>query len=97
MFAGLIKFADRCPGCGLVYEAYNVGDEYAAFLTLILGAIVAGMAIAVELIFFAPWWSSRPVVAGHHLALLIGSAWAGTPARLRISQCGARRRRTRPQ
>jgi len=77
MFAGLIKFADRCPNCGLAYEAYNVGDGPAAFLTLILGAVVAGMAIAVELIFSPPWWVHVLLWPGITLALLIGSLRLG--------------------
>ncbi len=56
LFAGWIKFAPRCRACGLDFDAFNVGDGPAAFLTLILGALVAGMAIAVELIFSPPWW-----------------------------------------
>jgi uncharacterized protein (DUF983 family) len=56
LFAGWVKFADRCSACGLDFTAFNVGDGPAAFLTLIIGAIVAGLAIAVELIFSPPWW-----------------------------------------
>jgi uncharacterized protein (DUF983 family) len=56
LFAGWVKFANRCSACGLDFTAFNVGDGPAAFLTLIIGAIVAGLAIAVELIFSPPWW-----------------------------------------
>ncbi len=51
-----IKFADRCRACGLDFAQFNVGDGPAAFLTLFIGAIVAGLAIAVELIFSPPVW-----------------------------------------
>jgi len=51
-----IKFADRCRGCGLDYSTFNVGDGPAAFLILIVGAIVTGGAIWVELAFTPPWW-----------------------------------------
>ena len=77
MFAGWVKFADRCKDCGLDYQAYNVGDGPAAFLTLILGAVVAGMAIAVELIFSPPWWLHVLLWPGITLALIIGSLRAG--------------------
>jgi len=73
MFAGWIQFADRCRVCGLDYGAYNVGDGPAAFLTLIIGAIVAGLAIGLELGFSPPWWLHVllwPVVT---LSLIIGS------------------------
>ena len=42
LFAGWSRFADRCRACGLDFSAFNVGDGPAAFLTLILGAIVVG-------------------------------------------------------
>jgi uncharacterized protein (DUF983 family) len=56
LFASWLKFADRCRVCDLDFSQFNVGDGPAAFLTLILGAIVAGLAIAVELIFSPPVW-----------------------------------------
>ena len=56
LFDGAIKFADRCRGCGLDYSTFNVGDGPAAFLILIVGAIVTGGAIWVELAFTPPWW-----------------------------------------
>lgn len=49
MFASFLRFADRCRGCGLDYRAFNVGDGAAAFLILIVGAIVSLSAIMVEL------------------------------------------------
>ncbi len=35
---------------------FNVGDGPAAFLTLILGSIVTGLAIWLELEVSPPWW-----------------------------------------
>jgi uncharacterized protein (DUF983 family) len=56
LFASWTKFAARCRACGLDFDQFNVGDGPAAFLTLIIGAIIAGLAIAVELIFSPPFW-----------------------------------------
>lgn len=56
LFAGWIKFADRCSNCGLDFSSFNVGDGPAAFLILILGAITAAAAITVELVFSPPFW-----------------------------------------
>lgn len=56
LFTGLVKFAPRCRACGLDYQAFNVGDGPAAFLILIVGAIVTGGAIWVELAFTPQWW-----------------------------------------
>ena len=56
LFAGWIKFADCCDACGLDFRSFNVGDGAAAFLILILGAIMAAAAIVVELRFSPPFW-----------------------------------------
>jgi uncharacterized protein (DUF983 family) len=56
LFDGPIRFAPKCKGCGLDYAAFNVGDGAAAFLILIVGAILTVGAITVELKYEAPWW-----------------------------------------
>lgn len=56
LFAGWIRFADRCSDCALDFKSFNVGDGAAAFLILILGAITAAAAIIVELTFSPPFW-----------------------------------------
>ena len=56
LFAGPVNFADGCRACGLDYQSYNIGDGPAAFLILIVGAILAGSAIMVDLSFSPPWW-----------------------------------------
>src|SRR5687768_873416 len=56
LFDGPIRFAPRCKACGLDYAGFNVGDGAAAFLILIVGAILTVSAIMVELKYEAPWW-----------------------------------------
>lgn len=56
MFAGPVQFADRCDSCDLDYSSFNVGDGPAAFLTLVIGAIIVVLAIWLELAFEPPWW-----------------------------------------
>ncbi len=56
MFAGLITFAPRCTVCGLDFQAFNVGDGAASFLILIVGAIVTGLAMWLELTREPPWY-----------------------------------------
>ena len=56
LFEGPIRFAPKCKACGLDYAAFNVGDGAAAFLILIVGAILTVGAIVVELKYSAPWW-----------------------------------------
>lgn len=56
LFDGPIAFADACRACGLDYSRYNVGDGPAAFLTLIIGALVVALALSVELTLHPPFW-----------------------------------------
>jgi uncharacterized protein (DUF983 family) len=56
LFAGPVAFAPHCRACGLDFDSFNVGDGPAAFLILIVGAILCAGAIAVELLFEPPFW-----------------------------------------
>ena len=56
LFSGWVRFADRCRACGLDYSSFNVGDGPAAFLILIIGAILVGAALTVDSAFSPPWW-----------------------------------------
>ena len=73
LFANAIKFADRCPACGLDIAAFNVGDGPAAFLTLVIGAIVAALAITLELAVSPTWWIHAVLWPPVTLALILGS------------------------
>jgi len=56
LFAGWAKFADRCRVCGLDFTKFNVGDGPAAFLTLVIGTVVTGLAIWLQLAVEPPFW-----------------------------------------
>ena len=56
MFAGVLRFADRCRACGLDYAQFNVGDGPAAFLTLILGTLIVAGAVVVQVAYSPPMW-----------------------------------------
>lgn len=56
MFKGIIAFAPSCSICGLDFSAFNVGDGAASFLILIVGAIVTGLAMWLELSVSPPWY-----------------------------------------
>lgn len=68
MFEGPVQFAPNCDSCGLDYGTFNVGDGPAAFLTLIIGAVVVTLALVVEFQFAPPLWVHVffwvPVTAG---------------------------------
>jgi uncharacterized protein (DUF983 family) len=56
LFAGPIGFADRCSDCELEFSRFNVGDGPAAFLTMIVGAVVVVLALTLQLAVEPPWW-----------------------------------------
>jgi uncharacterized protein (DUF983 family) len=56
LFRSLTGFAPGCRACGLDLSAFNVGDGPAAFLILVIGALIVGLALAVDLNFSPPWW-----------------------------------------
>ena len=51
-----MSFAPQCRACGLDFASFNVGDGPAAFLILIVGAILTVLAIVVDLSYSPPWW-----------------------------------------
>lgn len=80
LFAGFATFAQQCPSCGLDFSQFNVGDGPAAFLTLIIGAVVVALAIALELTMHPPLWVHMviwtPVIALAVLgSLRVCKAW----------------------
>ena len=78
LFAGLLRFADTCSNCGLNFAGFNVGDGPAAFLTLILGAIVVALAIMLELTWHPPLWL--------HMLIWIPFTAAGVIGSLRLAK-----------
>ncbi|WP_370176871.1 DUF983 domain-containing protein [Alteriqipengyuania sp.] len=56
LFAGWIAFAPHCRACDLDFVRFNVGDGPAAFLTLIIGAILVGLATWLAVAVAPPWW-----------------------------------------
>ncbi|MEO5972518.1 MAG: DUF983 domain-containing protein [Sphingomicrobium sp.] len=56
LFDGWIRFAARCRACGLDFTAFNVGDGPAAFLILIVGALLTTAAVVTDLAWSPPYW-----------------------------------------
>lgn len=56
LYEGMLRFAPTCRMCALDYSRFNVGDGPAAFLTLIVGALITVMAIVVDQAFNPPFW-----------------------------------------
>lgn len=56
LFAGVAHFAARCRDCALDFTQFNVGDGPAAFLTLIIGALITGLALWLQASLHPPFW-----------------------------------------
>jgi uncharacterized protein (DUF983 family) len=56
LFDGWVGFAPLCNACGLDYSSFNVGDGPAAFLILIVGAILTVAALIVDQTLSPPYW-----------------------------------------
>jgi uncharacterized protein (DUF983 family) len=56
LFDGYIKLRLNCTVCGLDYAMFDAGDGPAVFGILIVGAIVAGLALWVEFTWSPPIW-----------------------------------------
>ena len=55
LYDGLIRFVPRCRSCGLDITGFNVGDGPAAFLILVVGAILTIGALVVDAAYEPPW------------------------------------------
>ncbi len=82
LFDGMISFAPKCRACGLDFSAFNVGDGPAAFLTLIVGALVVLGAVSLELAAGPPFWVHILIWPAVTLGLVIGGLRVGKAALL---------------
>ncbi len=56
LFAGYLSVAPCCAHCDLDYSSFDPGDGPAVFVILIVGFLVAGGALIVEIAFQPPYW-----------------------------------------
>lgn len=56
LFDGFLTVAPRCRVCGLDYSFADSGDGPAAFVILIIGFIVVGLALWMEVDYSPPLW-----------------------------------------
>lgn len=73
VYAGVIRFADRCGACGLDFSGLNVGDGPAAFLTLILGTLVVALAVVLQVAYDPPAWLQVLIWVPVTAALVVGA------------------------
>ena len=75
LFTGLLTVLPTCAACGLDYTKVDTGDGPAVFIILILGFIIVGAALWVEMVFSPPEWV--------HLVLWLPATIIGAIALLR--------------
>lgn len=56
LFAGYLTVAPQCSRCGLDLSRHDSGDGPAVFVVLIVGFIVIGAALVVEVLWSPPLW-----------------------------------------
>jgi uncharacterized protein (DUF983 family) len=56
LFLGYLKLAPACRNCALDFTRLGAGDGPAVFAILIVGAIVAGGALILEITVRPPYW-----------------------------------------
>jgi uncharacterized protein (DUF983 family) len=79
LFAGWVRFADRCRTCGLNFSSFNVGDGPAAFLIFFVGTITVAGALLLDAALEPPWYVHLvwiPVAAALTIiGLRLSKAW----------------------
>lgn len=74
LFRGFLNVNDRCPDCGLDLSGENAGDGPAVFIIMIMGFLVIGLALWLEIAQAPPIWVHMaiwpPLIIVGSLALL---------------------------
>ncbi|MEE8202439.1 MAG: DUF983 domain-containing protein [Alphaproteobacteria bacterium] len=74
LFEGFLAVAERCGVCDLDLSRQNSGDGPVAFIILLLGGVVVGLALVVEMNFAPPLWLQLvmwlPLALGGSIGLL---------------------------
>ncbi|MEQ8504679.1 MAG: DUF983 domain-containing protein [Rhodospirillales bacterium] len=56
LFKGYLKIADTCDSCGMSFRGHDTGDGPVVPVLLIIGGIVVGLALGLEIIYEPPVW-----------------------------------------
>jgi len=74
LFRGYLTVTERCEACGLDLSAEDSGDGPAVLIILVLGFVVVGLSLVVEVKFEPPLWLHAllwpPLILGGALLLL---------------------------
>lgn len=80
LYSGYLKTVEKCAHCGLELRKHDAGDGPAVFVVLIVGAVIVGLALWVEISYQPPYWVHGviwvPAILGGCLgALRPAKAW----------------------
>lgn len=74
LYNGFLTFADKCNECDFDFTDLERGDGPAVFIILILGFIVVGLALIVEVNYSPPLWVHAilwtPIILGGSIGML---------------------------
>ncbi|MEP0339825.1 MAG: DUF983 domain-containing protein [Alphaproteobacteria bacterium] len=56
LFKGYLKVADTCDVCGMSFHGHDTGDGPVVPVLLIIGGIIVGLALALEVVYEPPVW-----------------------------------------
>ncbi|WP_157014984.1 DUF983 domain-containing protein [Mesorhizobium xinjiangense] len=56
LFSGLLGVDEKCANCGLDYSYADAGDGPAVFVILIIGFVVVGLALWMDVSYGPPLW-----------------------------------------
>jgi len=68
LYEGLLTVRERCGACGFDLRANDAGDGPAVFVILVLGFLIVGAALIVEVKFSPPLWVHALVWPGFIVA-----------------------------
>ncbi len=90
LFDGFLSPAKRCAVCGLDYSFADFGDGPAVFIMLIVGFVVTGAALIVEVLYSPPYWvhAALWIPARHRFAASHPSAFQSNDDRAPICEQG---------
>lgn len=72
LFSAFLTVAPSCEACGLSYEFADAGDGPAFFVSLVAGAVIAGLALLIEVAYEPPVWVDVVIFLPLTLLLCIG-------------------------
>jgi uncharacterized protein (DUF983 family) len=56
LFHGFLDVAERCEVCALDFSQHDSGDASAFFIVMVVGFLIVGLALVVEVNFGPPLW-----------------------------------------